>query len=131
MLFIYRKDATVSRIHVALDFYQSIQQGKKVITYREKAEAIAHDLATIHNGGNTLTGYKLTKGDETLLNVGHSVEKPLPPKKDWGRILIKSAKRDFKKFMENHDSHFIKHELMSGKSINNIYFKTTQKVVLF
>ena len=127
MLFIYRKDATVSRIHVALDFYQSIQQGKKTITYRDKAEAIANDLATIHNGGNTLTGYKLTKGDETLLNVGHSVEKPLPPKKDWSRVLKKSAKRDFKKFMEQNYGF----ELAHGHSINNIYFKTTQKVVLF
>lgn len=127
MLFIYNKDASTTRLSVAPDFYQSVQQGKKTITYREKAEGIANDLATIHNGGNTLTGYKLTKGDETLLNVGHSVEKPLPPKKDWGRVLIKSAKRDFKKFMEQNYGF----ELAHGHSINNIYFKTTQKVVLF
>ena len=127
MLYIYHKDSTVSRIQVDPSFFQDVQQGKRVITYRDKSESVANDLSTIHNGSNYLTGYKLTKGDETLLNVGHSVEKPLPPKKDWGRILIKSAKRDFKKFMEQNHGF----ELAHGHSINKIYFKTTQRVVLY
>lgn len=126
MLIIYHKDGTTTRLSVSPDFFQSVQQGKRIITYREKSESVANDLSTIHNGSNVLTGYKLIKGDETLLNVGNSVEKPLPPKKDWTRILKKSAKKEFKKFMEQNYSF----ELAHGHSINKIYFKTTQKVVL-
>lgn len=128
MLFIYHNDSTATRLQVGSDFFQSVKQGNRTITYRDKSESIAQDLSTTNNGRNTLSGYKLTKGDETLLNVGYLPEKPSKPKRDWEkRGSIKGIKKAFSKFIKETYGF----ELAHGHSINKVYFKTTQKVVLY
>lgn len=127
MLTIHKKDGTSQIVKVSPEFFHSVTLGngkhKRVITFRDKALDVAHHLSTTLTAKNLYSGHILTQGDVELVNVGFPVEKQAPPQKDWGRVIIKSAKRDFKKFLEENYSF----ELAHGQSLNKVWLKTTQK----
>lgn len=126
MLIIYNKDASVSRIQVAPEFFHSVKLGRTVITYREKAESVAHSVTMSLIGKSMYSGHALIKGEEVLIKVGSITDKPSPPTKDWNRILVKDARRNFKKMIEDKYGF----ERTHGYSLNQIWNKYAQKGVL-
>lgn len=130
MLTIHKKDGTSQIVKVSPLFYLTEVQGKgnnkRVITYREKSESLAHYLSTSTTGNSNYCGHTLTQGEETLIKVGIIATKPLPPTKDWNRVLVKDAKRQYKKFIEETYSFERKH----GYSLNEIWKQNAQKSIL-